>query len=280
MPDELDITPFTRIVWKKKAFKDEWNDKLLRVTELCRRIELETLSRGLRRATTFHMDSNNMMVLGRFNDQGLIFTPIARSAYYSGFSHKHITPTPGQPYFWYGCLTRTREDARIFREASLNAKDQQGVHGPIGKLLGYPDCCTGKFTAMWETGNYDGMFEIARNTPGSTIAEDSMSITCNVEDVEEYYIISPLLRYFGMRAINHFPCSLRCDESLRVANKYIDLMYELDHDATEWLVHILGTVESWDSFRGVVEIQTKYFVGLANTYPYTDKKHVIRFGGL
>jgi len=281
MNPDFEIKPFTRIVWRTQEDKDEWNDKLGRISMLYNNTEYETLKLGIRRACTMHIDMTNLKtIISKLNNDGLIFTPIAQSAYYEGFSHKHITPQPGQPSYWYGCVTRNLDDANTFLTAS-NAQDkgQESIHLPIGELLGFPPCCSETFTKLWTTGNYDPMFEIAKNTKGMELVETDDAITCKVNignnQLQSNSLQSPLLRYFGIRTISHFPCSLDCKESERVAKKWIDVMNNIDGEATEWLKEILCSIQKWDSRNGVVEVHTPYFLGLTHTYPYLGKRRVI-----
>lgn len=114
----IDITPFTRIVWKTDATKKKWNDKINAISTLYAKCELETVTNGMRRATTWHIDMNNLMhTFDLLNTQGLVFTPIAQSGYFSGFSHYHRPVIPGKPSYWYGSLTKSVEDGVLFKNA-------------------------------------------------------------------------------------------------------------------------------------------------------------------
>jgi hypothetical protein len=271
----IEITPFTRIVWKTNVAKNKWNDKINAISTMYARCELETVKNGMRRATTWHMDMNNLsQTFDMINNHGLIFTPIAQSGYYEGFSHCHRPVIPGKPSYWYGSLTKTVEDGELFKTAS-NEKEQDAVHIPIGELLGYPKCCTDKFISIWKTGNYDGMYEIAEQTEDVDITCRDSAKVCTIHDIGKYSINSPLLRYFGIRAIAHFPCSLKCKESYTVAQKWLKVMDTIDPDASNDLKELLSSVISWDSLNGVVEVDTPYFKGITHTYPYLGQHRII-----
>jgi len=274
--NNFEINGFTRIVWKNQKSKDEWNNKLIKVTDLYNKLEFETLKRDVRRACTIHVNMNNLgNIINKLNKEDMIFTPITKSASYQGFSHKHIVPKPDQPSHWYGCVTKNIEDAEAFKIAS-NSNNNDDTHIPIGELLGFPKCCSRRFTEIWKTGNYDGMFEIAKETTDSELKEYNNKIVCTINDIDKYSITSPLLRYFGIRIISHFPCQLKCNKSLDVANKWLDIMYDIDNDTAGWLVDILGQIETWDSLNGVVEVHTPHFVGITHTYPLLNKNRIIK----
>lgn len=266
----FEIEPFTRIVWKSQKDKDTWNPRIAAINSAYNKTELQTVIDGIRRATTMHIDMNTMQKQFEvLNENGLIFTPITQSGYYQGFSHKHRPVTAGQPSYWYGCVTKTAEDGRLFKLAS-NAKSQTDVHTPIGDLLGYPKCCTEKFIDIWETGNYDGMYEIACNTADS----ETNGTECTISNAAA--VCSPLLRYFGLRAFGHFPCSLNCTESEKIAKKWLNIMNLIDSDAAEHLEYLLGSVREWNSLNGVVEISTIHFKGITHTYSYTKTARIIK----
>lgn len=271
----FEIKPFTRIVWKTQKAKDTWNDRMNAISTMYNQCELETVIRGMRRATTWHVDMSNIeRTFKMLSDNGLIFTPIAQSGYYQGFSHKHRPVEIGKPSYWYGSVTKTKEDGELFKLAS-NAKTQDEVHTPIGELLGYPKCCTDKFISIWKTGNYDGMYEIAEQTEGSDVTKTETEVVCTTRDIGKYSVNSPLLRYFGIRAIAHFPCGLKCNESYTVAQKWLKIMDTINPDASNDLKELLGSIVSWDSLNGVVEVDTPYFKGISHTYPYLGQHRII-----
>lgn len=271
----MEIQPFTRIVWKTQKSKDKWNDKINAINAAYTKCELETVIRGMRRATTYHIDMNNLEhAFKLLNENSLIFTPIAQSGYYQGFSHKHRPVEAGKPSYWYGSLTKTKEDGELFKLAS-NEKTQDGVHTPIGELLDYPKCCIKKFISIWKTGNYDGMYEIAEQTEDTDITHKNDAEICTIQDIGKYSINSPLLRYFGIRAIAHFPCNLKCEESYTIAQKWLKVMDTIDPDASNDLKELLDNINSWNSLNGVVEVDTPYFKGISHTYPYLGKNRII-----
>lgn len=271
----MEIQPFTRIVWRTQTSKNKWNDRINTINAVYAKCEFETVIQGIRRATTHHVEMNNLEhTFKLLNEHGLVFTPIAQSALYQGFSHKHRPVEIGKPYYWYGSITKNVEDGNLFKLAS-NAKTQDEVHTPIGELLGYPKCCTEKFISVWKTGNYDGMYEIAEHTEGAEVVDTEKKKTCTIHDIGEYAINSPLLRYFGVRAIAHFPCGLKCKESYTIAQKWLKVMDTIDSDASNDLKELLDSIISWDSLNGVVEIDTPYFKGITHTYPYLGQHRII-----
>jgi hypothetical protein len=263
-----EISSFTRIVYKSQKSKDIWNDRIPRISKCYNEAEYEMVKRKYRKACTIHIDMHNMQsMMNKINNDGLIFTPIAESAYRQGFQHRHIEPTIGEPSYWYGSLTHTVSDGKNFNNASKSGGGES-VHIPIGQMLGYPTCCSKKFIKIWNTGNFDGMFEIAKDTPGVTEEINDNQIIYTIEDIGDYSIISPLLRYHGMRIVSHFPCSLKCNKSLLVAQRWKKVMCDIDKEALQWCEELLASIDQWSALNGVVEVDTPYFRGSTHTYPY------------
>ena len=268
------IKPFTRIVWRSDKAKTQWNDRINNINDVYRKCEVETVIRGIRRATTHHMginDVNNTFMFLKENN--LIFTPIAQAGYSHGFTHNHTPVEAGKPSYWYGSITRTDEDGELFKLAS-NSNKQTDIHTPIGELLGYPKCCTEKFILEWTNKNYDPMFEIAKATDGVEVLNTEYTEECIVSNINT--AILPLLRYFGIRTIPHFPCKFCCKESEKVSEKWLKVMEDISVDAVNDTKELLESITSWDSLNGVVEIDTPYFRGITHTFPYFGKNRIIK----
>ncbi len=272
---DFEIKHFTRIVWRRPEYKAVWEPRLGRISRMANRAEYEMVKRGYRRAATWHVDVNNFAeFIEQIQRDGLYFFPIAKSAYYQGFSHYHVPPKPGEPFFWYGALVRDPKDGERFREAS---KRKDG-HIEIGEMLGYPKCCVEFFMDTWSQGFYDPLWQAAENDGDPVLEKDRWTLE---EDKYVIYIPDPYpeaiqeLRYFGIRMTTHLPHSHRCKGTKRVGKKWRKVMEDIDPEAFEWLEEILTSPIVWDSYHGVAQVHTPWFVGLAHTYPYLDKRRVI-----
>jgi len=54
-------------------------------------------------------------------------------------------------------------------------------------------------------------------------------------------------------------------------------MLDFNKELAEELYNLLSSKLTWDSYRGVVEVKTPYFVGLTHTFPLMEKQRVIRW---
>lgn len=251
------VSSFVRIM--PKQGHQEWMVKLGRMGMLFQEAEYQMVKQGFRKAAIIHVNQNNLEEMWeKINKDKLVFTPILKSGYYEGFAHKHKAVVPGEPFFWYGSLTRTYEDGQKFKKAE---KDERGQdHKIIGSLLGYPECCSKYFTKNFPI-NYDPIW---LGKEGKVLGYPE----CN-----------QMLRYFGARITSHFSCSPTCEATRKIGQLWFKVMREIDKDLAKELYDLLATEITWNSYHGVVQVETPYFVGLTHTYPLIDKPRIIEWRG-
>ncbi|MBI4064449.1 MAG: hypothetical protein HY401_09150 [Elusimicrobia bacterium] len=244
------VTPFVRTM--PKQGHEEWMIKLHKMSVLLNRAEYETVKLGLRKAAVIHIDPQEFDTkLLQINSDNLVFTPILKSAYYVGYAHQHKTPQPGEPFYWYGALTKTREDGLLFKEA-----EDRHDHLAIGELLGYPACCTEYFKKSFPI-NYDPVW-IDREGVVKGYPENNI-----------------LLRYFGARMSTCINCSPACQAVREVGKRWFSVMKKLDPATADDLMQILSNPVKWDSYHGVVQVENAHLVCLTHTFPYIEKRRVI-----
>jgi hypothetical protein len=248
------LKDFTRTIWKKGH--EEWSRTLTKITCLYQEAEIKMVAEGKRRAATMHLNQNDTdLQLLKLNDLGLIFTPLYRSGFFQGFSHQIKAPAPGEPFFWFGCVTKTLEDGKKFKKA-----DESVDYITTGELLGYPDCCIKYFNKVFPI-NTD---------PVWTTLEGAIS---------GYPECNTLARYFGPRITAHISCSPICEATKRVGQDWLAVMDSIDHDTTIELKQFLEAQMVWDSYHGILELHTEHFLGLTHTHVYLDKHRIINWSG-
>lgn len=246
------VSSFVRIM--PKQGHQEWMAKLGQMGMLFQETEYQMVKGGYRPAAIIHVDQNTLEeTWGKINKDKLVFTPILKSGYYEGFAHKHKPIVPGEPFFWYGSLTRNYEDGQKFKKA-----ENEGDHKTIGELLGYPECCSKYFTKNFPI-NYDPIW---LGKEGKTTGWPE----CN-----------QMLRYFGARITSHFSCSPACEATRKVGQNWLKVMKEIDKDLAKELYDLLSGPLTWNSYHGVVQVETPYFVGLTHTFPLLEKARIIEF---
>lgn len=246
----MEISGFVRVLEKQEH--KGWKSKLSEMSRLFLKAEYEMVKQGHRAAAIIHVDENNYQEMTeKMNRDGLVFTPFLKSGYYKGFSHQHKPVRKGEPYYWYGSLTRTYEEGREFKQA-----DKESDHRKYGKFLGYPECCTEYFIKSFPN-NCDPIW----------LAKEG--------DVNGYPEANQMLRYFGARITSHFSCSPTCEKTKKIGRVWLDIMSKIDDKLTSEIYELLSGELKWSSYHGVVEVETPYFVGVTHTHPLIDKPRVI-----
>lgn len=260
----VNLEPTTRILWNY----DHLNLKDLSL-EIAREVytaELTTVAEGLRKCATTHIRSEwfyeDLSVLA---DMGLIFIPLRKCKRIQGFANLFYDPEPNQPFDIFGIVSRSMEDAEKWKKAFYGSD-----HKTMGKLLGYPECCIEFFCKTFPH-EYDPVWSAGINTKHILCAENNQKLLM----LEEMYPeCNMMLRYFGLRAIPHLPCSFTCRESIDLAEMFLGYISQKN-----LLLDFLESGIMWDAWKGMAIIKTPYFVGAVNTVPYKEK-HIIEYKSL
>ncbi len=244
------IQDFTRIIPKQNY--EKWPGKLSLMVKLFNQTEYQIVKKKIRIAAIVELDPNNLQnFLEKVNKDRLIFTPLKKVAISTGFSANHISPEPNQPFLWKGCITRTYKDGQKFKEAYL-----KNDHRVIGRMLGYPECCIDYFI---------------KNFP-----IDSCPIWVDLEGkVKGFPENNGMLRYFGPKIVAHLSCSPTCEATKEIGKTWFKLMQEIDNNLADELYKLLASPITWNSYHGVVQIETPYFVGLNSALFVLKKPRII-----
>lgn len=272
------IGPQTRIVYWNKELQALWEPRVKRVRKLYGDAEIATMVTGMRRVYVYHINSERFEESYAFlRKNGLVFFPTNKSAIYSGFSHRHLPVKKGEPFTLYGAAVRADdlEAGELFTEYSTG---EETNHVGIAELLGYPKCCSEFFAETWSKVSIDPMYEAAMNT-----TEDKNASKLDVENVSGIALnVHPycnnMLRYFGMRITPHLPCSMQCEETIKWGEEWIEIMRQIDDEATDWVIELLSIPLTWDCYKGVAIVDTPLFRGTTNSDMTPTKKVVKNLG--
>ena len=96
-----------------------------------------------------------------------------------------------------------------------NAHETEGNHKELGMLLGYPQCCIDFYTK--------------HETEESKANNDYVNpILNNSEGYEFPFYNNIFIRDFDITLLNHFPCSLKCQDSLELAKRHLNIIQKYD----------------------------------------------------
>lgn len=253
---QFELKDFVRVV--PFHGQEKWLSKLTQMANLFHWAEYETVKRKIRKAAIWQVSPRNLIEeIERFRKEGLIFTPLHKSGCNLNFAHyRHYPVKPGEPFFWYGVLTRNYRDAQIFKNA-----DYKSDHFTLGKMLGYPECCVKYFIENFPK-NYD-------------------PIWVNLEGKGRGYPeANQMLRYFGVRITSHLSCSPKCKATKEIGEIWFKTMRQKDKKLAREIYDLLSGLITWNSYHGVLEVETPYFIGLTHTFPYFKKPRIIYWQGV
>lgn len=271
MSERIELDPITRKVWWNPKLQEEWEPRLDRVRDLYFEAEKQTFLKGMRRVFVYHVNSTRFDASYEFlRENDLVFYPTNKSGIYQGFSHKHMPVERGKPYTLYGAVVRgdDKEAGRLFEEYS---KGTPVNHVEIGKLLGYPECCLDFFDKTWNKTSIDPIYESAIDTEDAMIEDNTATVECHP-------YCNNMLRYFSIRITPHLPCNMQCEDTIKWGEQWIEVMNEIDAEATKWVVELLSMPLTWDCYRGVAIIDAPIFRGITNSDTALEKKIVVNQG--
>jgi len=264
------ITNFVRTI--PKQGQEKWMAKLNKMKMLFYEAEYQTVKRGFRPAGIVHLGNDNYKELLKLtNKDNLVITPFLKGGYFCQpqylpreyASYKSIRP--GEPFFWYGSLTRTYEDGQKFKKA-----ENEGDHKTMGSLLGYPECCIKHFIEILPI-NYD-----LKTFP---INDDPIWLGKEGK-VTGYPECNQMLLCFGARITAHFSCSPTCEATKKIGQSWFKVMKEIDKNLAKELYDLLVAKLIWNNHRGIIRIETPYFIGLTNAFSFMKKPRVIEWRGI
>jgi len=270
MSQRFVMPPFWNIVWNSTKIKQQWEPIFKKIREANHFTEYESVKRGKRNCDVYHVypytfDTDLQKVI----DDELFYQPILKSQSYDGGGHIHyIADKLGPNTFVYGVVSNTKEGAEKFKEYSIPGNID---HKIVGQLLGYPDCCIDWFTDVWlEQKKVDPMYEAALMTKGHELHEDGSVTVYGPPELNR------LSRYVGLSALPYYTCSFDCEESLKFASWWGELMKEYDEHAYDKLIEALSMPVTWSVDNYLVYVEHPLFRAAANGFE-VDKKHTVHW---
>lgn len=144
----------------------------------------------------------------------------------------------------------------------------------MGAFLGYPACCQNFFNDVWVGGAW-----IDTTWPMACNGGDARLVDKDVLEVRGPLFSNILLRWLGVRAVPHLPCSFSCEASAAWGGRWTDLGMELGFaDEIGWLREMLEWPVEWSALHGIAEIKTPVVKTSARTTSTSSKLTVRRPG--
>lgn len=238
---------FTKHHWANAEAGALWEPRIRKVCAFLSELEWRSVLEGVRPCALRGVAPHELQAFSDIlSSHGLILAPLEEIARENGYASARRPALPGNP-FSYWCALGRASDVELLKSAHLRADDQE-----IGRLLGYPSCCTSFFNRACVDGDFmDTTWPMAQNTAAKrtitpTHVEVSRVSKCNV-----------LLRWLGVRIVFHLPCSFDCRPTEELAVKYADIAKSNGfHQELDWLEEMLCWHVEWTALNGVAEIMT------------------------
>jgi hypothetical protein len=275
---EFRLPPYARTQYASLPLKEEWQPIVMDAMKASIRLERETVMHGLRACYTDNIRAEKMADFSaEIAEYGLMFFPIRKIVSFQGFGHSHEDPKPGDPFLWHGVITRDLATAQAFAEAYKGKHtDGEQDHDKMGELLGYPKCCRDFFHKNWTAGYVDPIWQQAEATSGDMIKKKS-KYSIRLADTVPWQL-NNLLRYVGVRAVPHIPCSHDCEHSFKMANDWIELGRKLNIAGLDGLTQLLQMPVEWNALKGIAFISTPVMKIETTSVPCYPKYVVQREG--
>lgn len=159
--------------------------------------------------------STHGLAMTRSDYKILKFVPLDKGYANKGYRLPVTSPMIGDVFVY---LSRSPELAQEAKVA-----DYMNDHATLGKLLGYPECCTKFFTENKDkVQDDDDYVRLALKHSRMKHAE-----------------LNVLPRYFDVTLLSHFPCSFDCQASLQLAIRYLETIRKNSYGLAEYVLNTL-----------------------------------------
>jgi hypothetical protein len=226
---------WTRIIWVSEPAKSFWEPKIQKASQAFQNIEQELVLAGIKPAnltSMSHSDFIDKQISLSSSEFRLI--PLIKTKATDQYSNTSQITTDKYNYT-VRCVLLHKDYVDSWLSAWNTNNDEE-----IGRLLGYPKCCTDFFKKYW----VDEQF--VDTTYPMSLAGTVGPKECNI-----------LLRWIGIRAVSHLPCSFNCQHTYELGRKYLEfgrsLGYDEDIDVIE---EMLDWPVSWSALHGIAEIKS------------------------
>jgi SAM-dependent methyltransferase len=240
------LPDFTRIMWVSDRAREIWAPRIQRITRAWLEIEWRAVVAGVRACAITSVTAEGLVAdAARWVDHGLAALPLDMQGTGTTYASTPVALAPGQPFAFRTVVGRL-DDLQAFRRA-WKATDENA----LGRLLGYPSCCTAFFRRVWvEDAMVDTTWPMALASAGESNGTRAVTVSGSPE-------ANILWRWMGVRAVPHLPCRVDCQATVDLARRFLDVGHEAGFgEEMNWLVEILDWPVEWSALHGIAEIRT------------------------
>ena len=267
---ELALPDFTRIAWVSDAARSAWEPRFEAIGTAWAEIEWRSVAAEVRPCAVLVVPADKLVeCAGPWAEHGLCALPVELQ----GLSNYSYSSTPAKAVFGgpfaYRVAIGTPESVALFKRA-WDASDSRA----IGRLLGFPDCCSDFFERVWVgEGSVDTTWPMAAETPGAVVAAER---ELEIDGPPEANI---LWRWMGLRTVPHLPCSARCEPTAELGRALLEVGEAAGFgEEMELLREVLRWPVEWSALHGIAEVKTP-LLKVSTRTDATPFKYVVRRPG-
>jgi len=263
------LPDFTRYAWVNDQARATWEPRINRISNMLLELEWRAIAADARQCALRAIHPEEVSSLAAtLVPFGIEIEPLQKIAISKNYSASLQTADEGEPFTYWAVLGR-KEDTEAFKYAYWE-NDQE----TIGRLLGYPECCTRFFTEVWvNQGCVDTTWQMAHETLASRL------IKSHEIEIPQVSSSNILLRWLGVRAVFHLPCRFDCEATQQLADNLAEVARQVGfHEELTWLTEMLRWPVEWSALHGIAEIKSP-IVKISTRTDATAQKYTVRYLG-
>lgn len=262
----FELPDFTRVMWASQRAKEVWQPRVEAIKRVWAEIEVWAVAEGIRQVALQTAAPEELAARTRHvMDLGLQLVPLARQGTGRVYAATTRNPNPGEPWRYRVAVCQPQA-AQQFLSAFVNQDDDE-----MGRLLGYPVCCRDFFQRVWVSEH-----SVDTTWPMAQAGDAAAGSVLEVSGPPEANI---LLRWLGVRAVPHLPCSCTCQATVELGRQLVQVGRAHGYDREmDWLLEMLSWPVEWSALHGIAVIKTPVVQISART-DYTASKLVVRRQG-
>jgi hypothetical protein len=241
------LEEFTRHSWANDEAKVVWEPRIRKVCACIAELEWRSILEGVRACALTAVAPGELEAFGdMLSTHGLTVAQLEKIAAAESYVSSGRPLREGEA-FNYRCAIGRVSDVRLLESAYFSRDDEA-----VGRLLGYPSCCTSFFNKVWVDEHFvDTTWPMAQNTT------EKIGVTHAHVEIPEASRCNILLRWLGPRKVFHLPCSFNCQPTVELADKYTEIARSAGfNQEMDWLEAMLSWPVEWKASDGLAEITT------------------------
>jgi len=254
------LPDFTKTIWASGEPRKYWKEKITKASNDWLEIEKLTIQEGIRDSILIYLHKRDVQETKKWcNRNGfelILLKPTPTGDSYSSYQiNQSIDPNN---YSFRAVITK-KEFVGAWYDAWNGVTDNKKV----GKLLGYPDCCSNFFEKYWiEEGWRDLTYPAYMNTlvDQQDIDETDPSYREKYGSAQGPDEINILGRWVGIRWVSHMPCSFKCKHSVEIAKQNREVARQMGYkESADIIDEVLSWSNRWSALHGIAEIKTPVY---------------------